>query len=56
VAIGVSLFPVVSMLVLFFIGETLKRIYTLIGLTIAFALVLKIAGAEAIEIFSVTAA
>lgn len=55
VVVGV-LSPVISILILFFIKKTLKRIFVLMGLTVAFAFVSKWAtNIKTSDLFSVTA-
>ncbi len=52
-----ALIPILSILGLFHIKSTPKRIYTLIGLTVVFALAVKLlSGARTIDLFAVTAA
>lgn len=52
-----ALFPVISILILFFIKKTLRRIFALMGLTIAFALAVKLlTGVKTADVFSITAA
>ena len=55
-AVIATLFPVLSILVLYFIPDTLKRIYALLGLTVAFAALVRLVGsARSLEVFTVTA-
>jgi len=57
VALAGAILPVVSILALFFIKNTLKRIYTLMGLTVAFAIAVKaLTSAKTTDIFAITAA
>lgn len=57
VAVVGALFPVISILILFFIKKTLKRIYVLMGLTIAFAFAVKVlTGMKTADVFALTAA
>jgi len=57
VAIVGALFPVVSILILYFIKRTVIRIYALMGLTIAFALAVKLlTNGKTADVFSITAA
>ena len=49
--------PGVAVLILYFIKSVKKRIYVLIGLTVAFAIVTKcLTGAKKIEVFTATGA
>jgi hypothetical protein len=57
IAVFAALCPILSILVLFFIRQTLNRIYALMGLTILFALTVKWGtSAKSMEVFAVTAA
>jgi hypothetical protein len=57
VTVAAASLPVVAVLILYFIKNTLKRIYVLIGLTVAFAISTKLlTSAKSIEIFAATAA
>jgi hypothetical protein len=57
IAVLAALCPVISMVVLFEIKKTIDRLWTLIGLTLGFALAVKICtAAKSTEIFAVTAA
>jgi hypothetical protein len=56
-ALLASMIPVLSILILYFIKNTLRRIYTLMGFTVLFALVLKLlTSAKTMDVFAVTAA
>jgi hypothetical protein len=55
--IAAATLPVIAILILYFIKDTLRRIYVLIGLTVAFAVATKVlTSAKSIEIFAATAA
>jgi len=57
VALAAALFPAVSILALFFIKNTLKRIYAVMGLTGAFAITAKwLTGMKTRDLFGVIAA
>jgi hypothetical protein len=57
ISLMAALFPVASMIGLFFITDALHRMYALTGMTVAFALVLRFCtSASSSEIFAVTAA
>ena len=56
-ALAAAIFPVISILALFFVKKTLKRIYTLIGLTVGFAIAVKlITRVKTRDLFAITAA
>lgn len=57
IAMLAALCPILSILVLFFIKHTLKRIYALMGLTVLFAIAIKCGtSARSMDVFAVTAA
>jgi len=56
-ALVAAIIPVVSILVLYFLKKTLRRIYALMGLTIVFAIAFKaLTSAKTTDVFAVTAA